>query len=59
LSELDNNFKRAFIKFVEVKLPKLTAELEKFNKNAPRRVQAMENLARQLNLMPRSMRLRP
>ena len=52
LSELDNNFKRAFIKFVNVDLEKLLRAMDQ-------QTRAMDNLARQINLMPRTVRMRP
>ena len=59
MSELENNFKRAFIKFVEIELPKLIIELKAFNQNEVRRTQGMEELARAIRLMPTSIRMHP
>jgi len=45
MSELDDAYKRAVIKFVEIECPRL--------------IEAMEHLAKAINLMPRTVRLRP
>ena len=45
MSELDNAYKKAVIKFVNVQCPRL--------------IEAMERLARNINNMPRTLRVRP
>ena len=52
MSELDNNYKRAFIKYVEVLLPQQLRIIEEHTR-------AMEQLANAMHLMPTSIRIRP
>lgn len=52
MSELENNYKKAFIKYVNVRLPE---QIKAMNAHT----EAMKDLARQIRLMPRSVRMRP
>jgi len=64
---LDENYKRAVIKLANKEIPDLTKALNQFcdinhfpvGKDLERLIDAMNNLGRQLNLMPRSVKMRP
>lgn len=64
---LDDNYKRAMIRLANKELPEFAEELKELNRNLgtlqtvpiSKLISAMDNLARQINLMPRSVRMRP